>query len=114
MLGIAFLVSFFGYQVGAYGLSQVRGCNAGFVDILIPGKFKGCMPDAANSTVTPTQLKPTLPGQNNPNPNPNSSANPGVGINICIDNKTGKTKTVVGKCPKGYTQSATKGQSGLS
>lgn len=114
MLGIAFLVSFFGYQVGAYGLSQVRGCNAGFVEILIPGKFTGCKPDAASSTVTPTQLTPTKPGQNQSNPVPNAGSNPGVGVNICINNKTGKTKTVVGKCPKGYTQSATPGQSGLS
>jgi len=43
---------FIGYQLTVYGWSQVRGSNAGFFDILWPGRFKGAFPDGANKTST--------------------------------------------------------------
>lgn len=46
MIAVAGGVAFFGYWLFAYGLSQVRGCNAGFLEIVWPGSYKGCNPDS--------------------------------------------------------------------
>lgn len=35
-----------GYWLGTYGLSQLRSCNAGLVDLLVPGRSPKCNPDA--------------------------------------------------------------------
>ena len=45
MVGVAFGVLFAGYTLFVYGLSQVRGCNAGLLDVLWPGRYTGCHPD---------------------------------------------------------------------
>ncbi len=43
---------FVGYSLAAYGLSQVRKCNAGLWDLVWPGRFAGCNPDTGTGVVT--------------------------------------------------------------
>ncbi len=50
MLLVSGGLTFAGYQLLVYGWSQLRGSNAGFFDILWPGRFKGAFPDAASSS----------------------------------------------------------------
>lgn len=45
MIAIAGGVTFLGYWLFCYGLSQVRGCNAGMIALVWPGRFSGCDPD---------------------------------------------------------------------
>ena len=45
MIGLGFGVFFAGYTLLAYGFSQLRGCNAGFIDLVIPGRYSTCNPD---------------------------------------------------------------------
>ena len=47
MIAVSGALVFGGYQLLVYGWSQVRGSNAGFFDVLWPGRFKGALPDAA-------------------------------------------------------------------
>ncbi len=54
MVAVSGGLIFIGYQLMVYGLSQVRGDNAGFFDILWPGRYKGPSPDAFGGiTYTP-------------------------------------------------------------
>lgn len=78
MIGIAGAVFFFGYWIIAYGNSQVRGCNTGFVELAVPGRYTGdCQQDqdasttAAGQTVAPNGGRGLTPG------GPNASG-PGV------------------------------------
>jgi len=50
MVGIGLFVGWLGYSVLTFGWTQVQGCNAGFVDLIWPGRWKGCNPDAAPGT----------------------------------------------------------------
>lgn len=78
MIGIGFALLFGGYSVLAYGWSQVRGCNAGVLEVIWPFTgYRGCKPDSGSAVVggrasvpgsTPPQLPPpgttitTIPG----------------------------------------------------
>ena len=54
MVAVSGGLIFLGYQLLTYGWSQVRGANAGFFDILWPGRYKVVAPDAASvGTYTP-------------------------------------------------------------
>lgn len=54
---------FAGYQLLVYGWSQVNGANAGFFDILWPGRYNGNTPDkSAVAVETPTGLNDTAAG----------------------------------------------------
>jgi|GEM_PF-3267760 uncharacterized membrane protein len=58
MVGIAGVVVWLGYAVFAFGWSQVRGCNAGFLAMLSPfGTQPVCNADPAPSNVAPTSGK---------------------------------------------------------
>ena len=48
---------FLGYQLMTYGFSQVRGSNAGFFDILWPGRYKGAFPDGGSTSTTGQPIK---------------------------------------------------------
>lgn len=50
MVGLGIGVFFVGYSVLAYGWSQLRGCNAGFFDLIWPGRFTGCNPDTGGGS----------------------------------------------------------------
>ena len=45
MVAVSGGLIFIGYQLLVYGWSQVQGSNAGFFDILWPGRYKGNTPD---------------------------------------------------------------------
>ena len=47
MVAISGGLIFLGYQLLTYGWSQVQGSNAGFFDLLWPGRYKGNTPDAS-------------------------------------------------------------------
>ena len=70
MVGIGLGILFMGYWIGAYGWSQIRGCNAGIVDLIIPGRYKGCAPDGQGAAGG----APVGPG---PNPATASGCAPG-------------------------------------
>ena len=61
MVAISGLLIFAGYQLATYGWSQVRGSNAGFFDILWPGRFAGLNPD--KSATAPPTAPSTQPSQ---------------------------------------------------
>lgn len=53
---LGFGIAFLGYSVLYYGLTQIRGLNYGFLDLVIPGKFAkatGVPPDATTTTTKP-------------------------------------------------------------
>jgi len=55
-------VMWLGYTTFAYSLSQIRGCNAGFLAMAWPGKTTPvCNPDTGGSS-TGTTKTPTTPG----------------------------------------------------
>ena len=57
MVAVSGGLIFLGYQLLTYGWSQVNGSNAGFFDILWPGRFTGANPDKASTgTETSTGL----------------------------------------------------------
>jgi hypothetical protein len=65
MVAISGLLIFSGYQLMAYGWSQVRGANAGFFDILWPGRYVNvAAPDGGDAGIveTPTGLNDTAAG----------------------------------------------------
>ena len=45
MVAVSGALIFIGYQLTVYGWSQIRGENAGFFDILWPGRYKGSTAD---------------------------------------------------------------------
>ena len=49
MIAISGVVVLAGYQLVAFGWSQLHGQNAGFFDILWPGRYKGNTPDGGSS-----------------------------------------------------------------
>ena len=49
MVAVSGGLIFLGYQLLTYGWSQVQGSNAGFFDILWPGRFQGAHPDAVQN-----------------------------------------------------------------
>lgn len=78
MVGVAGVVVFLGYSVLVYGWSQVRGCNAGFLDMVAFWRpIPSCNPDggqdvaagAPTSSSAPplgAQPKPTAAQNKNP------------------------------------------------
>lgn len=48
MVAIGGAIFFGGYQLIAYGWSQLQGQNAGFWDMFWPGRYKGNTPDAGS------------------------------------------------------------------
>lgn len=54
------------YSLFTFGLSQIRGCNAGLVEISIPGRYKGCNPDkpatAQSSSTSAVSIAKTATG----------------------------------------------------
>ena len=63
MIAVSGALVFGGYQLLVYGWSQVRGSNAGFFDILWPGRFKGALPDGASATSTTPPAENTVGGK---------------------------------------------------
>ena len=58
MIAVSGALVFAGYQLLVYGWSQVNGANAGFFDILWPGRYTGNTPDSsAVATETSTGLE---------------------------------------------------------
>lgn len=45
MVAVSGGLIFVGYQLMVYGWSQLQGSNAGFFDILWPGRYEGPYPD---------------------------------------------------------------------
>ncbi len=88
MAAVSGALIFIGYQLVAYGWSQVKGSNAGFFDILWPGRFKGAMPDT--------------PAAPSPPPAPNSGGVAGA--------VTRAGDTVSGQSTGGQTVTAKGGQ----
>jgi hypothetical protein len=43
-----------GYWLLAYGWGTLRGCNAGVLDYLWPGRWGGCKPDVSGAAVSGT------------------------------------------------------------
>lgn len=86
MIGIAGAVFFFGYWLLAYGKSQVGNCNAGFVTLVVPGRWSGdCqagVPQLPNGAgAAPEGTGNNEIGGSSSNPNAPSGANasgPGV------------------------------------
>lgn len=50
MVAVSGGLIFIGYQLMAYGWSQVNGSNAGFFDLLWPGRFTGNSPDSSGGS----------------------------------------------------------------
>ena len=106
MLAIAGAVTWFGYALFVYGLSQVAGQNYGFKDITWPGRFTLGNPAPDSSRALTGSVpggtgtgKGTLPL----NPKTGQGDNPTT-YAICRDPKTGKNMGKVpasGVCPKG-------------
>ncbi len=54
MVGVAGVVVWIGYSVFAFGISQVRGCNAGFLNMINPFAAQPqCNPDTGGLALTP-------------------------------------------------------------
>ena len=72
MIAVSGVLIFAGYQLLTYGWSQIQGENAGFFDLLWPGRYTGKYPldsaGATSSSSTPGGLgsgsgaKTVLPG----------------------------------------------------
>jgi len=54
VIAVSGAIVFAGYQLAAYGWSQLQGQNAGFFDLLWPGRYKGNTPDKGSSTSSST------------------------------------------------------------
>ena len=52
MVAVSGGLLFAGYQLLVYGWSQVNGANAGFFDILWPGRYTGNTPDGPDKAST--------------------------------------------------------------
>ena len=97
---LGFGVTFLGYAVFYYGLTQVRGGNWGLLDLIVPGKFDpsvamdsggsangsgyapgsvGGPPAALGTAGAPPAITQT-PSQRNSGSGATSSGSPGVGI----------------------------------
>lgn len=68
MIGLGFILAFGGYSLLAYGLSQVRGQNAGLVEMLWPQKngFRPASPDEGSANPAPSAPSVTNPTPHNP------------------------------------------------
>ncbi|MDE1881999.1 MAG: hypothetical protein KGI89_15805 [Euryarchaeota archaeon] len=61
MVAVSGALIFIGYQLTVYGWSQLQHGNAGFFDILWPGRYKGLMPDPpAPTSTTKLNANPTI------------------------------------------------------
>jgi len=49
-IGIGLVLVWVGYGVGYYGFDQIRGGNNGFLDLMIPGRFKAVPKDSRGTT----------------------------------------------------------------
>jgi hypothetical protein len=83
-LVLAGLVLYIGYGNLVYGWSQVTGCNAGYFDVVLPGKWTGCNPDQAGSPAAGTTKSKSS----------NAAPGPAKGGYVKPNKK--------GKCPQGW------------
>jgi hypothetical protein len=136
MLAIAGAITWVGYLVMTYGLSQLDHQNYSFLDLAIPGRFTlgSPAPDSGSSgsgsegiggiSGNPTPCTKAqkaagyttgIDGNCNPpaNPAPGGSGGSAAGNNVCFNNKTGKSKLFKGKCPAGWSASQIPGQTGV-
>lgn len=78
MIAIGGVLIFGGYQLLVYGWDQLTGGNAGFFQILVPGRYKDVAPNdppgAGTATPPPTT---TLTGSPIPTTTKPGSDNPG-------------------------------------
>ncbi len=54
MIAVSGGLIFIGYQLMVYGWSQIHGGNAGFFDLLWPGRYTGLHPDSGSATAPGT------------------------------------------------------------
>jgi hypothetical protein len=58
VIAVSGVLALAGYQLVAYGWSQLQHGNAGFFDILWPGRYTGLHPDGSSSvTIHGTKYK---------------------------------------------------------
>jgi hypothetical protein len=93
MIAVSGGLVFIGYQLLVYGWSQVNGQNAGFFDILWPGRYKGNTPDSgaiasfsANGSLNDTAQGGTIGAtpKTNTTPGPKTPPGPGKGFKTPI------------------------------
>lgn len=96
MIAVSGGLIFAGYQLLVYGWSQVQGSNAGFFDILWPGRYKGNTPDGPAKTSTISA------GQGVTNPI-------GTGVSQGVINQTTANEDVSGNATIAFGPGAFKG-----
>jgi hypothetical protein len=107
MLAVAGVVTWLGYLVLTYGVSQVAGQNYGFKDLAIPGRFTlgSPAPDSPGHSLTGSTPGGTGTGPGTQPFNPKTGAGGNPSLNTCCrDPKTGKNMGPVpasGVCPNG-------------
>ncbi len=91
MIAVSGALIFIGYQLTVYGWSQVRGQNAGFFDILWPGRYQGNTPDAGaiasfgpNGNLNNTAQGGTIGATPSNTPGPSTPPGPGKGFKTPI------------------------------
>ena len=117
-LAIAAGVTFADYWIFAYGFSQLRGCNAGFIAMGMPfGALPVCNSDSGDQDLPPKTPKDTgKTGGSPPKPCTAKQLKQGMTNDIngnCMPKATGSYKCVSGdgdviyvsgsQCPKGYS-----------
>lgn len=89
MVAVSGALMFIGYQLVAYGWSQLKGGNAGFFDILWPGKYKGMNADnSPQFSYTPTGLTDVAQGGTIGTTGPSPQSNPYNQNNSALSQKT--------------------------
>jgi len=60
MAGLGFGITFFGYSVLYYGLTQVQGFNFGFLDLMVPSRWQAVegSPPSKDDGSKPSTAKP--------------------------------------------------------
>ena len=61
MIAVSGALIFGGYTLAVYGWSQLQGQNAGFFDLLWPGRYKGNTPDSGGATPMPVTTNTAAP-----------------------------------------------------
>ena len=79
MVGAAGLVVFLGYAVLAYGWQQVRGCNAGLIDMIAFWRPPPQCNKDGGANVTPTTTTPPA-GSQPYQPTKGTGASPGINL----------------------------------
>jgi hypothetical protein len=58
VIAVSGVLALAGYQLVTYGWSQLHGDNAGFFDILWPGRYTGLHPDKGSTKTVYQKLTP--------------------------------------------------------